>query len=192
MKRVRMLLLSDAHVPDRALEIPRTIVEWIERSKPFDIVVYAGDLTGREILEWVEGLAPQSYVVAGNMDWLPLPEYHVFEIHGIKIGVVHGDQVYPRGDIKKLTRLARKLGVQVLISGHTHDPFIAVESGVLHINPGSVTGVPSGGGGSLIPSLGIAEIDPDGNIVVRILELRNDELVETLSQRLRIHRLEEV
>ncbi len=186
MAKVRMLIFGDAHVPDRALEIPSRIVEWIERNAPFDIAIYTGDLTGREILSFIERLAPRRYVVAGNMDWLDLPEYEVFELWGVRIGVIHGDQVYPRGNIPKLTRLARRLEVGVLISGHTHDPFIAVHEGILHLNPGSVTGVPSGGGGSLIPSFMYAELSEDLVLFVELYELRRGKLEKTRSERLRL------
>ena len=170
---ITILVLSDAHIPDRAFELSTAIREFIDRHKPFDIVVYAGDFTGYGFYEYVKDLGRAFYGVAGNMDFLDLPEHEVFKIHGIRFGVVHGDQVYPRGNIAKLSRIARRLRVQVLISGHTHSPFIAFEGGVLHLNPGSVTGVPSGGGGSLIPSFMIVKVG--GNrIEVELFEEREE------------------
>ena len=184
--RARIAVFGDAHIPDRATEIPSEILKWLEQHKPFDIAIYTGDLTGREVLEFIKSLAPRRYVVAGNMDWLDLPEYEIVDLWGVKLGVVHGDQVYPRGNIPKLTRLARRLGVNVLISGHTHDPFIAVYEGIIHLNPGSITGVPSGGGGSLIPSLMYVELDDNHNLYVELYELREGVLEKSRVERFRV------
>ena len=176
MHCIKMIVLGDAHIPDRATDIPSRIAELIESEKPFDVVVYTGDLTGREVLEYVKTLGKEVHVVQGNMDWLPLPEYDVFELFGIRFGVIHGDQVRPRGDIPKLTRIAKELDVRVLISGHTHSPFISVHSGIIHLNPGSVTGVPSGTGGSLIPSLMIVYVCDDRSLDIRLYELIGERL----------------
>ena len=38
----------------------------------------------------------------------------------IRIGVIHGHQCIPYGDIDSLGSIARQMDVDVLISGHTH------------------------------------------------------------------------
>lgn len=38
----------------------------------------------------------------------------------IKIGVIHGHQCIPTGDLDSLSSIARQMDVDVLISGHTH------------------------------------------------------------------------
>lgn len=38
----------------------------------------------------------------------------------IKIGVIHGHQCIPTGDLDSLSALARQMDVDVLVSGHTH------------------------------------------------------------------------
>lgn len=38
----------------------------------------------------------------------------------IRIGVVHGHQCIPTGDLDSLSSIARQMDVDVLISGHTH------------------------------------------------------------------------
>lgn len=38
----------------------------------------------------------------------------------IRIGVVHGHQCVPTGDLDSLSAIARQLDVDVLVSGHTH------------------------------------------------------------------------
>lgn len=171
-----MLILSDSHIPERARELDELVLDFI-KSKVYDVVVHAGDLTDEYVLHQVKLFGSKCYVVQGNMDYLDLPEDEVFEIYGIKIGVIHGDQVRPRGNIKALTAIAKDLGVQVLISGHTHSPFIVFDYGVLHINPGSVTGVWGGGGGSMKPSFVEIEISEDRLVYVKLYELINNRIV---------------
>ena len=185
-----MLVISDAHIPDRAFELSDAVRDFLEKNKPFDIVVYAGDFTGHRFYEYVKSLGRTLYAVAGNMDFLDLPEYVTFTLRGIRFGVIHGDQVYPRGNIAKLSRIAHRLRVQVLISGHTHAPFIVLEHGVIHLNPGSLTGVPSGGGGSLIPSLMIVELHGNRMVVELLEERREGELVTTRREVFELHPLE--
>lgn len=78
----------------------------------------------------------------------------------IKIGVVHGHQCIPTGDIDSLRSIARQMDVDVLISGHTHvyvlrlslrfhysgiPSFQAVEmDNKFFVNPGSATGAWTG------------------------------------------------
>lgn len=38
----------------------------------------------------------------------------------IKIGVIHGHQCVPTGDLGSLSAIARQMDVDVLVSGHTH------------------------------------------------------------------------
>ncbi len=164
----RVLVLSDTHIPYRASKVPDTMLKLID-SLEYDIVVHAGDLCEESVLEWLKSLGGELYVVQGNMDYLPLPETAKFQADDITIGVVHGHQVYPRGNLEKLTGIAKRLGVQLLISGHTHYPLVSMHNGVLHVNPGSLTGVWGGGGGSMKPSLGYIVVN-GCNVHVEIYE----------------------
>ena len=85
----------------------------------------------------------------------------------IRIGVIHGHQCIPTGDLDSLSAIARQMDVDVLISGHTHtyvpcdlnlsrallfikfrgrpSRFQAVEyDGRFFVNPGSATGAWTG------------------------------------------------
>lgn len=155
---MRILLLSDAHIHDRADEIPRELLEVIEKEK-FDISIYAGDFTDRDVYDWFLQTGKKVYVVQGNMDYLDLPKYQKIILPDLKIGVIHGHQVRPRGNVVQLTQIAKEMNVNILISGHTHSPFIRIYENILHLNPGSVTGAWGGGGGSMKPSMMILNID---------------------------------
>ncbi|WP_298521265.1 YfcE family phosphodiesterase, partial [uncultured Methanobrevibacter sp.] len=73
------------------------------------------------------------------------------------IGVVHGE-VYPRADTQQLVYIAKELDVNILISGHSHQPKIEQTDGVLLINPGS----------PIVPRL--------ADRTVMILEIENKEV----------------
>ncbi len=137
---MRILIASDAHVPDRVPSIPENVRRKVEEMAPFDLVIYAGDLTGQEVLEWLRTLADEVVAVKGNMDYLPLPEKKTLEINGVRFLVVHGHQVRPRGNLDALSEMAQREGARVIVHGHLHKPLIVEHKGVFHINPGTLTG----------------------------------------------------
>ncbi|MEM4490936.1 MAG: YfcE family phosphodiesterase [Sulfolobales archaeon] len=168
---MRALILSDSHIPERAVWIPRPIEEYI-LSEGFDLVIHAGDVIEERFIRFIkERVTKDVFAVKGNMDYLKLPRYVKIQLESVELGVTHGDRVYPRGNIAVLTRFAHTIGVRVLVSGHTHMPFIVYDkSGVLHVNPGSITGVWGGGGGTGIPSF--AELTVNSRTVtVTVFEL---------------------
>lgn len=178
----RILFIGDTHIPDRADNVPETIEDFIQRGRPWEIVIFTGDVTGEDTLSWIHSLGQKLYIVRGNMDYLPLPKTQVFEYEGFKIGVHHGDGFYPRGDKVKLSMIAQKLGVDILVSGHTHSDFIKIGSTgrELLLNPGSLTGVWGGGGGSFTPSFMILEF-MDNALAVKTYKLLNNTLQEKIT-----------
>ena len=128
-------LISDTHIPDRARIIPQNV---IDAFSDVDLILHAGDLTSLDVIEELERIAPVM-AVQGNMDrvnGINLPQAKTLEVEGVKIGVVHGE-VYPRADTQQLVYLAKQLDVDILVSGHSHQPKIEQTDGVLLINPGS-------------------------------------------------------
>ncbi len=96
-----------------------------------DHIVHAGDICDPAILDQLAALAPLT-AVRGNNDHGPwaerLPEQVVQDIGGVRLCVLH--------DLAQL-RLRADDGVQVVVTGHSHQPRIAREEGVLYVNPGS-------------------------------------------------------
>jgi len=148
---VRILAAGDTHIPDRAERISETIMEFAEEG--YDILAFTGDLTAKRVLsEFAEICnARKVYAVRGNMDTIHLPLRESFKAGGLVFGLIHGHGIYPRGDRRQLEALALEMGVDVLISGHTHSHDVYMGK-VLILNPGSATGVWGGGNASLIPS----------------------------------------
>lgn len=128
-------LISDTHIPDRARVLPQNV---LDAFSDVDLILHAGDLTSPRVLDELEQLAPVM-AVQGNMDrvnGIDLPKAKVIEVENLKIGVIHGE-VYPRADSDQLVYLAKELEVDILISGHSHQPKIEQKEGILLLNPGS-------------------------------------------------------
>ncbi|RLE55771.1 MAG: YfcE family phosphodiesterase [Thermoprotei archaeon] len=178
----KALVIGDFHIPTRAKYIPTPIREVIERNG-FDYVLCTGDFVVEETREYVRKAGRNFIAVRGNMDYIEdLPARAVVEIEGFRVGLTHGSEVYPRGDVRKLARIAEEMNVDILIHGHTHVLSIqevALSNGrkVLLVNPGSATGVYSGGGGSLIPSYVIMEFT-QSEVQVHGYELLGDRVTE--------------
>lgn len=128
-------LISDTHIPDRARELPKNVISAFQN---VDLILHAGDLTSMEVIDELEKIAP-TIAIQGNMDraaGIILPNAKVIEAEGIKIGIAHGE-VYPRADTQQLLYLAKQLGADILVTGHSHQPKIEQIDGVLLLNPGS-------------------------------------------------------
>lgn len=130
-------LISDTHIPDRMKELPEKV---FEAFKDVEMILHAGDVTSQEVIEKLEEIAPVT-AIQGNTDrivGLNLPKTAVVEAEELKIGVIHGE-VYPRADTQQLHYLAKQLDVDILVSGHSHQPKVEKVEDVLLINPGSPT-----------------------------------------------------
>lgn len=130
-------VISDTHIPERASKIPEIVFNLF---KDVDLILHAGDLVSLEVFKELEKIAP-TRCSQGNMDrayGLKIPRNVYLEAEGLKIGLSHGE-VYPRGDTQQLKYIAMEMEVEILISGHTHWPFIKEVDDVLLLNPGSPT-----------------------------------------------------
>ena len=76
------------------------------------------------------------HAVKGEFDdFSNYPETKVVTIGNVKIGLIHGHQDTPWGDLEALADVQRRLDCDVLIHGHTHRP--AVHEVVLQAGPGT-------------------------------------------------------
>lgn len=168
----KTLAIGDFHIPERAYWIPEELEREVFK-EAYDAVFCSGDLTSEYVISWLKKLAREVYVVKGNMDHLKLPTHLVVNVEDLRIGLYHGFGVHPRGDLSKLAIKAKQLGVEVLVTGHTHYPQVAFlnEFGVVIVNPGSATGVWGGDErASLTPSFAVMKIS-GRNLVVEVKEV---------------------
>ena len=129
-----MLVVGDIHFPDRSKQFP----SFLPKS---DVVAGTGDYTNHTALFEVASLAPVFIGVVGNSDRsIPLPERTSFIYRNVLFGLFHGHGIHPRGDLEQLYAVAKELGVEVLLTGHTHKLGVIQYKDVIIANPGSATG----------------------------------------------------
>jgi len=130
-------LVSDTHVPSRARRIPEKVYKIFS---DVDLIIHAGDLTNFKVIEELESLTAV-LAVRGNMDDLTvlgkLPSFGRLELCGWKIGVVHGSRSF--FGFRQMEKLAKTRGLDVLVFGHTHRPYLRWVGKILYVNPGSPT-----------------------------------------------------
>ena len=93
-------------------------------------ILHAGDVGQAEILDRLQGIAPVE-AVRGNVDpvTLGLPERRLIEVLGQRILILHILQELD------LDPVAERL--DIVVYGHSHQPEIREQDGVMYLNPGS-------------------------------------------------------
>ncbi|WP_228988837.1 metallophosphoesterase [Streptomyces sp. DH8] len=135
---VRLVLVSDTHVPLRARRLPDELLREVERA---DVVVHAGDWVDVATLDLLEGRARRLVGVYGNNDGPELrsrlPEVARVRVGGLRFGVVH-ETGAARGREARCAALHPDL--DVLVFGHSHIPWdTEAPGGMRLLNPGSPT-----------------------------------------------------
>ncbi len=135
---MRLLLLSDTHVPTRARELPTEVWAAVDAA---DLVVHAGDWIDVPTLDALEGRARRLVGVHGNNDGpqlrARLPEVAYADVAGVQLAVVH-DSGPARGREERCTQAFPD--ADVLVFGHSHIPWDTTAAGGLRLlNPGSPT-----------------------------------------------------
>ena len=135
---VRLLIMSDTHVPARARDLPPQVWDEVDRA---DVVIHAGDWVSSRLLDLLEQRAQRLIAVYGNNDGPDLrgrlPEIARVTLDGLRLAVIHetgdkkgreerADQAFPETDL--------------LVFGHSHIPWDTVSpAGMRLLNPGSPT-----------------------------------------------------
>lgn len=167
-------VVSDSHVPNRAPEIPKKIIEKIEEA---DKTIHCGDFATQQVYSEMQEFANELIAVKGNCDFFDLSNSETFEQEDLEIGVYHGTGITPRGDHETLRDIAEnKLDVDILFHGHTHQEEIYEEEGTLLLNPGSCTGVGGGSARPSNPTMMLVEFR-DKKLEVTVLEVEDDSLL---------------
>ena len=95
-------------------------------------IIHGGDIGTPGIVEALSALAPVT-AVRGNNDraaWAQaIPEEALLQIGETTIYVLH--------DLSQLTMDPVARGIRVVVSGHSHQPVVRDNDGVLYVNPGS-------------------------------------------------------
>jgi uncharacterized protein len=140
---VRLLLLADTHVPNRARALPAQVWRAVDEA---DVVFHAGDWQVPELLDELEPRARRLVGVWGNNDGPGLrerlPEVARVEIGGVRFVMTH-ETGAARGRERRMAQAFDD--ADVLVFGHSHIPWDTVAGddtvnpGLRLLNPGSPT-----------------------------------------------------
>ena len=133
---MRILVISDTHIPRSAVDLPEAVYKEIENC---DMIIHAGDFVEKEFYDRLK-LLRDTKAVYGNMDSADLRrvlnQKEVFRVGSFNIGLIHG-----YGAPANLTETVKSefADVDAIIFGHSHSALNVVMDGVLFFNPGSPT-----------------------------------------------------
>lgn len=151
---MRILIISDTHGRHGNLD------KVLEQEKDIDMLLHLGDVEqGEDYIETVAGCPV--YLIAGNNDYFSyLPSEREICIGKYKVFMTHGHGYYVSMDTKSLRRAAQIRGVDIVMFGHTHRPYIDTSGDLVVINPGSLSYPRQEG---RCATYVIMDIDCDGN-----------------------------
>lgn len=135
---MRIGIISDTHIPSRAAKLPAFVARAFA---DVELILHAGDINDYAVLRALNAIAPAE-AVAGNVDPPGLVEALgtelLLDLAGFRVGLTHGH--LGRGGTA-LERAFNTFGgkADVVVFGHSHQPFKTVKQGVLLLNPGSPT-----------------------------------------------------
>ncbi|MDO0909570.1 metallophosphoesterase [Streptomyces sp. DT2A-34] len=135
---MRLLLMSDTHLPKRAKALPDPLLAELPRA---DVVFHAGDWVDAATLDLLESRCARLVGVHGNNDGpdlrARLPEVAYVELGGLRFGVVHETGPAKGREVRCAARFP---DLDVLVFGHSHIPWdTTAPTGLRLLNPGSPT-----------------------------------------------------
>jgi putative phosphoesterase len=135
---MRLLLISDTHLPVRAKKLPAPVWDAVDDA---DVVIHAGDWVSVGLLDELESRAARLIGCWGNNDGpalrARLPEVARATLDGLSVAVVH--ETGPAKGREERCAAAYP-GVDLLVFGHSHIPWDTTGPGGLRLlNPGSPT-----------------------------------------------------
>ena len=134
---MRIALISDTHMPRGSRRLPEACVDHLKAS---ELIIHAGDLSTRAVLDELESYA-KVIAVRGNVDApalaAVLPETVEVDVGGQRIAVIH-DAGPAKGRVDRLRR--RFPDADAVVFGHSHLPLHDIAADGFQIfNPGSPT-----------------------------------------------------
>lgn len=125
-------VVSDTH----SLKLPK---QMLEDFKSVDLIIHAGDFCTPEDLAALSKIKKVE-AVYGNMDDSGIrklfPRRQILKLGTISIGLFHGEGP-PKTILEKVKEEFKNDKVDIVIFGHSHQPYNEKDGSVLYFNPGS-------------------------------------------------------
>ena len=102
-----------------------------------DAIIHAGDIGPYRLVLDMEAIAPTTAVLGNTDGDMPINESAVATLGSKKFFVQH--IVDPHRLEALLRERLKSIEPDVVVFGHTHEPFCETLGGILFLNPGSVT-----------------------------------------------------
>eukprot|EP01137_Pigoraptor_chileana_P019304 Opistho-2@80163 len=170
-----VLVLGDLHIPHRSNDLPAKFKKLLVPGK-IQHILCTGNLCCKETYDYLKALASDVHVVKGDFDEnIAYPDQKVVTVGQFKIGLSHGHQIVPWGDLEALSLLQRQMDVDILITGHTHKCDTFEREGRFFVNPGSATGAYSSLTSDVVPSFVLMDIQ-GANVVTYVYTLHGDDV----------------
>lgn len=130
---MRILIVSDSHRQDDNLK------RVLGKIGKIDMLIHLGDVEGSE--DCIQGWADcPVHMVAGNNDFFSeLEKEKEIMIGENKALLTHGHYYGVTLGAEQLKRDARARGFQIAMYGHTHRPYLDIDSDITVLNPGSIS-----------------------------------------------------
>lgn len=131
---LKLAVISDSHWGSVHLQMFADIA----KREKFDGIIHCGD--GLSDAKWLmKNLDIPVQVVGGNCDprWSCDRELRA-TYENVRMLAVHGDLYGVKIDLCRLSYYAEEANAQVVLFGHTHQPFAGYVGSVMMINPGSL------------------------------------------------------
>ena len=136
---MRVGLISDTHLPSLIRHLDQLGPEAAEFLATVDLILHAGDVVTREVLDWCERFAPV-LAARGNHDVFEDPrieEAQVMTLEGWRIGMVHDLRPVATAPADHAREHFGGATLDVMVSGDTHVERLEYRDGVVMINSGS-------------------------------------------------------
>ena len=135
-----VLVLSDILIPLKSPSINSQFKSILLPNK-INHLLCLGNIGNQDTLYWLQSLSPDVHIIKGDYDiYQNYPEKKVIQIGSFRLGMIHGHQILPPGNMDALSGIQSELDCDILLSGFTYKYGINIKENKLFMNPGSITG----------------------------------------------------
>ena len=163
-------VIADTHIPRSQAQLPPALAQVFAG---VDIILHAGDVCTLETLRELQNQFALTMAVHGERDDEDVQHYlesqQVVEFANRRVGLIHGHQIVATPWWKRMWMGAERLeaalhaglvgafeGVDCIVYGHTHRPYVGMHDGVLYFNPGPAAPIDG-----RRPSVGLLDISDE-------------------------------